>query len=366
MQKNKSETQGAQYPATATGPAIPANETINGAENPATPAYAAPASNAGTNAQRSEAASPTPPAAQRTTAVQPLNGRMPVAQLRVHEDNERIYGTKEKDADLEKSIGKYGILDPLLITKDGRVISGHRRLRVATRLGISEVPVRVFESTDELEIKAALLEHNRHRIKTNVQLAAEAKLLMEIRKGFAARTNKDSGAKAKVANLPPAKKGKTRDAVGKDVGISARSVDKGVKVTGAIEMLRADGKEAEASKLEAALNKGFDTGHKAAVEMGVVPKAAPKKAKKAKIASTDAENITPPPATGASASGPFPAPEPSKAAPGEVDFDVALERADQIITFLRSPAAKTMGPQQKRDLGKSLDQINTCRADLSL
>lgn len=346
--------------ATVTTPATSENEMVNGAAAPVIPADAAPASNAITN----ESAPAAPPV--QTTAAQPLNGRVPAATLKAHAENEKLYGAGGSVADLEKSIGKYGILDPLLITKDGRVISGHRRVRVATKLGIVKVPVRVFGSDDELEIKTALLEHNRQRIKSNSQIAAEAKMMQAIEKELATRRKKTGATKNEVETLPPAQKGKSRDATGKKLGISGKSVEKAIKVAGAIETLRADGKEVEATKLEAALEKGFDTGHKAAVEMGVVAKPKPKQGKK-KTASTPAENITPPPATVVSASEPSAnGPASLDTPPDDTDSDSALEAAALVLTFLRSDAAGKLTLQQDRNWKRIFEQIDGARTDIGL
>lgn len=228
------------------------------------------------------------------------------------------------------------------------------------------MPVRVFASDDELEIKTALLEHNRQRIKSNTQIAAEAKLLMEIEKEFAVRRKKTGAKKGEVEILPPAQEGKSRDAVGKKLRISGKSVDKGIKVVGAIETLKADGKQAEATKLEAALEKGFDTGHKAAVEMRLVPKAEPKKAKNNVTGKTE-EKVAAPPATVDSASkSSAKAPASPDTTPDDTDSDKALEAADSVLTFLRSDAAGKLSLHQERNWKRIFEQIDDTRADIGL
>jgi hypothetical protein len=51
---------------------------------------------------------------------------------------------------LKASIARRGIVMPLLITEDGRVVDGHRRLACARELGIADVPVVVCEDDGEL------------------------------------------------------------------------------------------------------------------------------------------------------------------------------------------------------------------------
>ena len=69
---------------------------------------------------------------------------MRLAELKDHPQNALLYGKDESIEDLIKSIRANGMLEPLLITKDGRIISGHRRYRAALALGLTEVPVRIL------------------------------------------------------------------------------------------------------------------------------------------------------------------------------------------------------------------------------
>jgi ParB/RepB/Spo0J family partition protein len=101
------------------------------------------------------------------------------ADLRPHELNERIYGDRA-DADLVRSVQAKGILNPLLIASDGRIISGHRRWGAAQAAGLTTVPVVVFGSDDEQDIAEALIESNRQRIKSGAIVAREAAALAEI------------------------------------------------------------------------------------------------------------------------------------------------------------------------------------------
>lgn len=58
---------------------------------------------------------------------------------------------KKRLAVLRESIGKYGILTPLALSKDLILADGHRRIECAKELGIKEVPVIVHNmSLEEL------------------------------------------------------------------------------------------------------------------------------------------------------------------------------------------------------------------------
>ena len=93
--------------------------------------------------------------------------------LRLHPDNNRIYQPTDS-SDLKKSLASFGQLEPLAITKDNRIISGHRRFAVMEELGWEECEVRIVEPDSEI---IALIEHNRHRQKTASDILNEARFL---------------------------------------------------------------------------------------------------------------------------------------------------------------------------------------------
>jgi hypothetical protein len=188
---------------------------------------------------------------------------------------------------------------------------------------------------------------------------------LRIERALATRRKSNAG-KAEVANLPPANKGKARDAVGKKLGISPRTVDKAVKTSEAITKLREEGKTEEADKIETATNKSFDSGYKAAVESGAIPE--PKTKKKGKASNKATQDGPPadlqprPETTPEHTSEPSAAQPPSAVSkPSANGSDKALTYADHVITFLRGNEAKALSDHERRDWGKALDQIATCR-----
>jgi hypothetical protein len=72
-----------------------------------------------------------------------------VEEIIVESDNATIYGNfgidNADDAELAQSISEQGIIEPLVLSADGVLLSGHRRLAAANYLGISQVPVRVVQ-----------------------------------------------------------------------------------------------------------------------------------------------------------------------------------------------------------------------------
>ena len=78
------------------------------------------------------------------------------------------YKYREEDMKpLEDSIRENGIIQPLMVRKDGKadvyeIISGHRRFLAATRLEMTEVPVVVLDISKE-EADIILVDSNLHR-----------------------------------------------------------------------------------------------------------------------------------------------------------------------------------------------------------
>jgi len=78
---------------------------------------------------------------------------------------------------LTKSVKEKGILEPLIVTADGYVVSGNRRLVAARLSGLATVPCRVLKlrrSDNPDRFVELLREHNRQRIKSNDELMREA------------------------------------------------------------------------------------------------------------------------------------------------------------------------------------------------
>ena len=106
-----------------------------------------------------------------------------LSKLNSHPDNARIYSNTDL-TDLEKSLENYGQLEPIVITKKNRIISGHRRFSSMQNLGWTECEVREVEPDNEI---VSLIEHNRHRNKTNKDIINEVRILEKELKSFIGR-----------------------------------------------------------------------------------------------------------------------------------------------------------------------------------
>lgn len=87
---------------------------------------------------------------------------LPVAQMPIEAIvvNRNGYGEMSDLEGLTASIRERGVLEPLIITPERRLLAGRRRLEAARRSGLTLVPVRVFEIADErTAIEIGLIEN---------------------------------------------------------------------------------------------------------------------------------------------------------------------------------------------------------------
>jgi ParB family chromosome partitioning protein len=108
--------------------------------------------------------------------------RAQIEQIEKNQLQPRTQFDEEALAELTASIKDRGVLQPLLVRKDGdnyRLIAGERRLRAAKAAGLTEVPVTVVEAAGSDELELALTE-NLQREDLNVLEEAEGyKILAE-------------------------------------------------------------------------------------------------------------------------------------------------------------------------------------------
>lgn len=81
---------------------------------------------------------------------------------------------------LALDMAKRGIRQPLIITQDGVVVSGHRRLAAARLAGIAEVPCVVQDDADDAKMAVEMTLDNAPRKRPFTQLMAHALVLKDI------------------------------------------------------------------------------------------------------------------------------------------------------------------------------------------
>jgi hypothetical protein len=110
--------------------------------------------------------------------------RVAVHVIDPHPLNDKLYKPVDPmDPDVQAlaaSIKDFGVKEPLVLTSDLYVLSGHRRLVAARLAGLSWVPCRV-EDFDHLDdrVPELLVTYNRQRVKTSAEVLREEVLLSD-------------------------------------------------------------------------------------------------------------------------------------------------------------------------------------------
>jgi ParB family chromosome partitioning protein len=104
------------------------------------------------------------PAASKATEQAPKNGVLKLPIESIHRDTAqpRRYFDEAKLAELTESIKTQGILQPVLVRKDGqgyKLIAGERRWRAAQAAGLKEVPALVRDVSEVQAFELALVEN---------------------------------------------------------------------------------------------------------------------------------------------------------------------------------------------------------------
>jgi ParB family transcriptional regulator, chromosome partitioning protein len=119
-----------------------------------------------------------PPSAP--ASVPAVSGKMlltlPVEAIERNPEQPRKRFEDAKLEELAASIREHGVVEPILVRKDGqryRILAGERRWRAAQRAGLKEVPAVLREATDREAFELALVE-NLQRADLNAIEEAEA------------------------------------------------------------------------------------------------------------------------------------------------------------------------------------------------
>jgi hypothetical protein len=95
-------------------------------------------------------------------------------------ENAEIYGAIDFNTDpalsgLRRSISKRGLEEPLILTTDKVILSGHRRYYICVAIGIGKIPCRFvkFKRSEIKDIHRVLAEYNPQRVKSAASILAE-------------------------------------------------------------------------------------------------------------------------------------------------------------------------------------------------
>ena len=105
---------------------------------------------------------------------------LPIGECRPSPENDTLYRPVDPAASdiitLAQSIATQGLLEPIVVTRDGWIVSGHRRREAARLAGLEWIPCRVLDDyrTDDVDAFVKLLrEFNRQREKNHSERLRE-------------------------------------------------------------------------------------------------------------------------------------------------------------------------------------------------
>ncbi|MBO4710823.1 ParB/RepB/Spo0J family partition protein [bacterium] len=80
---------------------------------------------------------------------------LPISSIKPNEEQPRKRFDDKRLAELAESIKQYGIIQPIVVKKEGafyRIVAGERRFRAAQMAGLKQVPVTIFKGEEDYQV----------------------------------------------------------------------------------------------------------------------------------------------------------------------------------------------------------------------
>ena len=144
---------------------------------------------------------------------------VPIDSIFPSPENDRIYRPVDPNDPeiiaLAESIKKHGVMEPIVVTPDDWILSGHRRFLAAKLAGLETIPVRIDDSVrreDDLDKFIELLrEYNRQREKSYDEKLREEIISSDPDEAYFALTQqRDEAARVSVAPMRMRKRTRAR------------------------------------------------------------------------------------------------------------------------------------------------------------
>jgi len=140
-----------------------------------------------------------------------------ISEIIVEDRARQNYGYLDS---LERSIQLVGVVQPIGITADNKLIFGGRRLQACKNIGLTEVPVRVFDIAANDPITALRMEREENEHRLDLTPSEKIALGMKIEKSMPDRKGSNQyQQKVEVQNFAQAETGT------KTIDIAAKAVD---------------------------------------------------------------------------------------------------------------------------------------------
>lgn len=189
-----------------------------------------------------------------------METRVPLEWIQVIGRYRRDLGDIES---LARSIKEIGLINPITVTPDGRLVAGQRRLEAVRRIGMRDIPARIVESLDGAvaRLMAERDENTERKAMTPEELVALGKALEELERERDEKRHHDARVRAgkiRQGTIEVSASGsrehdaqtsmRTRDKVAAVIGMSPVSYQRAARVVRAANDTTAPPEEQEIAK----------------------------------------------------------------------------------------------------------------------
>jgi len=161
-----------------------------------------------------------------------VSQKIPIKELKPHADNAFFFDDITGDAwdEFVESIKTSGVIEPIVITQDKVIVSGHQRVRACKALGIDEIEaeVRIIDSEDEV-LKQLIETNIRQRGIGNTNPVKFGRCLDELKRIYGIHNGGVHG-----ESLPNYSEVKTNEELASSIGISVDTMENYIKISKAI------------------------------------------------------------------------------------------------------------------------------------
>ena len=148
-----------------------------------------------------------------------------IADVIVDDRVRHVYGDLDP---LERNIERMGILQPIGITPDKKLLFGARRLKACKNIGLDTIPARVFDIEADDPVAALEMERAENEYRLDLTPSEKVEIALRIEEALGNRVGRPKKDKGEiVVNSPQLEKGKkTRDIAAEAVNWSGKTYER--------------------------------------------------------------------------------------------------------------------------------------------
>ena len=158
-----------------------------------------------------------------------MSQKLKIAELIPHRDNDYFFDDIQGEAWQEfiDSVKTSGVIEPIVVTQDKVIVSGHQRVRACKALGIDEIDaeVRIIDSEDEL-LKQLIETNIRQRGIGNTNPVKFGRCLDELKRIYGIHNGGVHG-----NSLPNNSEVKTNEELASSTGVSVDTMENYIKLS---------------------------------------------------------------------------------------------------------------------------------------